>query len=63
MKSRLSLLAVFLLLALAVGAASADNSSNISGTIDSSDPTMAVVFISPPNCTGQGSTQLRYEAI
>ncbi len=63
MKSRLSLLAVFLLLMLVVSAASADNSSNISGTIDGSDPTMPVVFISPPHCNGQGAVQLRYEAV
>ncbi len=63
MKSRLYLLAVCLLLTLAVSAASADNSSNISGTIDSSDPTMSVIFITPPNCTGQGAVQLRYEAV
>lgn len=49
MKSRIGLLALCLLLALTVSTVFADNSSNISGTIDSSDPTMSVVFISPPN--------------
>ena len=33
------------------------------GTIDASDPTMPVVFISTPNCTGQGVAPVHYEAL
>lgn len=32
-------------------------------TIDAGDPTMPVVFISTPNCTGQGATPVHYEAL
>jgi len=35
---------------------------NFSGTLDGSDPTMPVVFISPPVCTGQGATLVAYES-
>ncbi len=38
-------------------------SASINGTIDTSNPTMAVVFITTPNCTGQGVTPVLYEAI
>jgi hypothetical protein len=34
----------------------------IDGTITPSDPTMAVVFISSPNCTGQGVTPVLYHS-
>ncbi len=37
--------------------------ASISGTIDASNPTMPVVFISTPNCTGPGASLVHYEAI
>jgi hypothetical protein len=33
------------------------------GAIDPGDLTMPVVFISPPNCTGQGASPVHYEAL
>lgn len=36
-------------------------SGSVSGTLDPSDPTLPVVFISTPNCTGQGSTSVHYD--
>jgi hypothetical protein len=35
----------------------------VSGTITTADRTMPVVFISPPNCTGQGASPVLYQAI
>src|SRR5215208_3158450 len=36
-------------------------SATFTGTIDPGDPTLPVVFISTPNCTGQGSFPVHYE--
>lgn len=38
-------------------------SASISGTIDTTDPKLPVVFISTPNCTGQGASLVLYETI
>lgn len=48
------------LLTLAVSSAFA-GSATISGVVDSSDPVMAVVSISTPNCGVQGATPVHYE--
>ncbi|MBK8027464.1 MAG: hypothetical protein IPK19_40290 [Chloroflexi bacterium] len=37
-------------------------SSSVSGTLDAADPKMPVVFISTPNCTGQGASLVLYDA-
>ena len=50
-----------ILLAIAVGSVFAD-SITVTGTIDPGDPTMPVIFISDPNCTGQGVSPVHYEA-
>jgi hypothetical protein len=58
-----SVLALSLLAILgATPAAVADGVAVVTGTIDAADPTMPVVFISSPNCTGQGVTPVHYEA-
>jgi hypothetical protein len=54
----LVLLALILFSALPVSAGTA----TLSGVLDASDPTMPVVFITPPNCAGQGVTPVHYEA-
>jgi hypothetical protein len=46
-------------LLLPVGSAFA-GSASLSGTISPGGPTMPVVFITTPNCTGQGATQVLY---
>ncbi len=55
---------LFTVLILALLAVSATTifagTGSISGTITTGDPTMPVVFISPPNCTGQGASLVRY---
>lgn len=52
-----------LVLVLAVSATTAfAGSANIGGTIVTTDPTMQVVFISTPNCTGQGASPVLYKA-
>jgi hypothetical protein len=62
MKRPLILIAVLLcVLLVAVGGVLA-GSLTLGGTITSSDPTMPVVFISDPNCTGQGVTPVLYNA-
>jgi len=53
---------LIVLLASGVLPASAGTAS-FTGVIDASDPTMPVVFISPPNCSGQGTVLVHYEAI
>ncbi len=37
--------------------------ASISGTIDSTNPMLPVVFISTPNCTGQGASLVLYETV
>ncbi|MBL8132730.1 MAG: PPC domain-containing protein [Anaerolineae bacterium] len=37
-------------------------SASVSGTLDGSEPKMPVVFISSPNCTGQGAALVGYDA-
>ncbi|MBK8027465.1 MAG: hypothetical protein IPK19_40295 [Chloroflexi bacterium] len=60
---RLSFIGLVVLIA-AFGAWSAlAGTASVSGTIDGSDPDMPVVFISSPNCTGQGASLVSYEAI
>lgn len=49
------------LLALCGGAIASAETQIINGVIDSSDPTMPVVFISDPDCTGQGVTPVLYD--
>lgn len=65
--SKRSLLYIVALLMVAITASAVlaitTVTTTLSGDIDGSDPTMPVVFITPPNCSGQGSVQLRYEAI
>lgn len=57
---------LFLLLILAfcfsigIGAVLA-GSATVNGTIDPGDPTLPVVFITTPNCTGQGVAPVLYE--
>ena len=58
---RVGALALTVLLLLGVLPASA-GSATLNGVLDASDPTMAVVFISPPNCSGQGAFPVHYEA-
>lgn len=55
-------LALIILFLLAVLPAEAGSASR-TGVIDASDPTMPVVFISPPNCSGQGVFPVHYESI
>jgi len=55
----LVLFALILFSALPVSAGTA----TLNGVLDASDPTMPVVFISSPNCTGQGVTPVHYEAM
>jgi len=57
----LLLLALFPLSLLGAPAASAEEFT-VNGIIGSGDPTMPVVFISAPNCTGQGTTPVLYQA-
>lgn len=59
--SRITLILIALL-AVSIAASTAfAGSLAFSGTFDG-DPTMTVVFISTPNCTGQGVQQVRYDA-
>lgn len=55
-------LTLIVLLAFGVLPAAAGSASR-TGVIDASDPTMPVVYISPPNCSGQGSFPVHYESI
>lgn len=61
MRKLFALLAVGLLaVAVPMGAIAA--SVTVSGNLGPSDPVMPVVFINPPDCTGQGTTLVFYEA-
>jgi hypothetical protein len=63
MRRNLALFTI-LLIALVVGASVVfAGTATVNGTIDSGDPTMPVVFISAPNCTGQGASLVLYEAL
>jgi hypothetical protein len=55
------LLALLSFSLLSIPAASA-GSATVSGILGAGDPSMPVVFISPPNCTGQGVAPVQYEA-
>ena len=63
MFKRYAVLSVVLVLALALGATAVlAGTFTYTSTIGSEDPTMPVVFISTPNCTGQGVLPVHYEA-
>jgi hypothetical protein len=59
----LALLAILVSQGLGIGPASAIVTTTYTGAIDSTDPQMEVVFISDPECTGQGTTLVHYEVI
>jgi len=62
MAKRLVFVICVLVMILIVPAESAlAGSASVTGTIDGADPTMPVVFISTPNCTGQGVSPVHYE--
>lgn len=62
MTKRLVLVICVLVMILIVPAESAlAGSASVTGTIDAADPTMPVVFITTPNCTGQGVSPVLYE--
>lgn len=52
-------------LALSIGLAGAAHAATVTvdGTLDGSDSAMPVVFINTPNCTGQGTFPVRYDAL
>ena len=52
----------FLSVLLAAAIAPAAGALTLTGTIDAADPDMPVVFISTPNCTGQGVSLVSFEA-
>ena len=56
------LVAAGALMIMSAGAAGA-LTLTYTGTITPEDPTMPVVFITPPNCTGQGVTLVHYQVI
>ncbi len=60
-RTLISFTALLILMSLGVTAAFA-NSVSFSGTFSPSDPTLAVVTITTPDCKSQGSTQDRYHA-
>jgi hypothetical protein len=60
----IALTAVVLLFGQSLGLGSASAlTTTYTGTIDSTDPEMEVVTISPPNCGTQASTLVHYEVI
>jgi hypothetical protein len=65
MVRRLSLAFILTLVLLSGLVANPANAgaANFAGIIDAADPAMAVVFISTPNCTGQGATLVHYESM
>lgn len=60
--ARLTATFAFVLGLLASAPASA-GSATLNGSLAPGDPTMPVVFISTPNCTGQGVTPVLYRAV
>lgn len=58
----LTLCVLMFLLTIAVSSVYA-GSVTVNGTLDGSDPSMPVVFISTPNCTGQGVTPVHYDVV
>ncbi len=61
-KRSLFMLVLVLLVLSAAAAPVFAGSASLSGTITVGDPTMPVVFISTPNCTGQGASLVLYHA-
>ncbi len=62
MKRSLAVLFLVLLVSGLSAATVSAGSIAFSGTFDAGDSTMPVVFISTPNCTGQGASPVRYDA-
>lgn len=52
----------YLLLMLLVAIAPAAGALTLTGTIDATDPQMAVVILSPPTCASQGTILVNFEA-
>jgi len=59
---RISLIGPLIALFIVIAGPVAAGSDSASGTLTPGDNTMPVVFISTPNCTGQGTFEVRYDA-
>jgi len=58
-----ALAAVVLAIGMLHGTPARAGTATLNGSLAPGGPTMAVVFISSPNCTGQGASQVLYRAV